>query len=151
MTLKELNEEEKPDVAKLLAIYWKERGMPQYDQEWAEGYLSEGHGKEIVKDEFFVHKEGGEVIGAISLITDVSGAAEIRDMVVKPEFREKGYGTKMLQELTELAKERKIRKLFAFVFPQLEHLYASAGFEKEGVLKSHFKEGEDLAIMSRFL
>lgn len=151
MGLEGMNEEDASDAANMLADYWKERGMPQYDQEWAEEYLKEGHGKEIVKDEFFVYKENGELIGILSLITDISGVAEIRDMVVRKEDRRKGYGTKMLQELIGIAKERKIRKLFSLVFPITEHMNASLGFVKEGILKSHFKEGEDLVIMSKFL
>lgn len=151
MGLKELTEQERREAAKLLADYWKDRGMPQYDKTWAKEYLIEGHKKEVKKDEFFVYTEGGETIGTISLITDVSDVAEIRDMVVKPKYRNKDYGKKMLEELMGIARERKIRKLYAFIFPQSEKMYRSVGFEKEGVLKNHFVVGEDLTIMSKFL
>lgn len=151
MGLKELTEQEKVESAKLLAAYWKDRSMPEYDETWAREYLEEGHKKETKLDEFFVYKEGEKTIGTISLITDVSDIAEIRDMVLKPEYRNKGYGRKMLDEIVGLAGARKIRKLYAFIFPQFEEMYQSAGFEKEGILKSHFAAGEDLTIMSRFL
>lgn len=146
-----LTEKERGEAAELLADYWKSRGMPAYDRKWAEAYLQEGHRKEIARDEFFIWKEQGKLCGVISLVTDVSGVAEIRDMVVKPEWRGKGYGQKMLDELVRGAAERKIRKLYALIFPPHEKLFQSAGFAKEGVLKSHFKEGEDLILMSRFL
>jgi N-acetylglutamate synthase-like GNAT family acetyltransferase len=151
MALANIRDEEKRKAAILLSDYWKERGMPQYDQEWADEYLIEGHKKEIESDEFFVYKEGELIIGIISLIATAGSVAEIRDMVVKPEYREKGYGSKMLQELIEIAKERKIRKLYSLVFPSLLHFYESSGFIKEGTLKNHFKDGEDLVFMSIFL
>ncbi len=149
MTLKKITKQERTEAAKILADYWAERGMHEYNQKWAERYIVEGHKKEIKSDEFFIRKEGGKVIGTVSLTADVSGVAEIRDLVIKEEFRGKGYGKKILGELIEFAKKRKIRKLFALT--KVEGLFKSAGFEKEGVLKSHFAKGEDLIIMSKFL
>jgi len=147
--LQSLTEKERTRVVDILVNYWKERGMPQYGVKWAEDYLMNGHKKEVKRDEFFVYNVDDEVIGTISLVTDVSDVAEIRDMVVKPEYRGKGYGKKMLNELIKLAKERHLRKLFALT--KIEGIFKSAGFEKEGVLKNHFTEGEDLIIMSKFL
>ncbi|MGM0582886.1 MAG: GNAT family N-acetyltransferase [Bacteroidota bacterium] len=146
MTLKKLSEIK--EASKVLSKYWEERGMPEYDEKWAEDYLKNGHTKEIIGDEFFVY-EKQEIIGIVSLITDVSGVAEIRDMIIKPEYRNKGYGTLMLKQLIEIANERKLRKLFALVFPKHENFYK--GFEKEGTLRNHFAEGETLSIMSYFI
>lgn len=149
--LKKIKQQDREGVSKLLSSYWAERGMPEYDKRWAEEYLSEGHKKEITNDEFFVYKERNRVIGTISLITDVSNVAEIRDFVVKPEFRKKGYGRRILEGLIKLAESRKIRKIYALAFPKYEKFLDSLGFEKEGLLKNHFKDKEDLIIMSKFL
>jgi len=151
MALRNVSERDENKLAELLADYWKERGMPQYDVAWAKAYLKEGHKKEIARDEFFVFEQEGNMVGVIALITDVSGVAEIRDTVIKPEHRKKGFGKQMLTELVALAKERKLRKLFSLSFPQYERLLTSVGFEKEGVLKNHFAQGEDLVVMSLFL
>ncbi len=151
MGLEKLTKQERNEVIKLLTDYWKDRGMPQYNKTWAKKYLTEGHKKETKKDEFFVFKEKNKLIGIIALITDVSNVAQIRDMVVKPEYRGKGYGKVMLNGLIKLAKKRKVRKLYAFTFPKLEKFLKSSGFEKEGILKSHFAPKEDLIIMSKFL
>ena len=149
--LKKLTNQDRDEVSKLLSSYWAERGMPEYDEKWAKEYLLEGHKKEIANDEFFVYKKSNKIIGTISLITDVSNVAEIRDFVVKPKFRGKGYGKKILRELIKLAEFRKIRKLYALAFPKFEKFLSSEGFEKEGLLKNHFAKGEDLIIMSKFL
>lgn len=68
MPLQELVEKDVEKTAKLLADYWKERGMPNYNQKWAKDYLAEGHRKEIIFDKFFVFKENKKVIAAVSLI-----------------------------------------------------------------------------------
>ncbi len=149
MKLQKLTDKDANDIAVLLATYWKERGMGEYDTKWAGQYLKEGHRKEIKSDEFFSYKEEDKLVGTVSLVTDVSGVAEIRDLVIKQEYRGKGYGKNMLNELINLAKERRVRKLFALT--KIENLFKSAGFEKEGILKSHFAKDEDLVIMSKFL
>ena len=147
--LQPLADNERTRVVDILVNYWKERGMPQYGKAWAADYLLNGHKNETKSDEFFVYTIDDEVIGTIALITDVSGVAEIRDLVIKPEYRGKGYGKKMLKDLMNLAKQRKIRKLFALT--KVEGIFKSEGFEKEGMLKNHFAQGEDLIIMSKFL
>lgn len=151
MELKKLTKLEKTKVLKLLMDYWKERGMPDYDKKWTQKYLDEGHRKEIKNDEFFVYKNNNKLVGMVSLITDISNIAEIRDFVVKPKYRNKGYGRMILNELIILAKDRKIRKLYALTFPKYKKFLKSFGFEEEGFLKSHFIKGEDLTIMSKFL
>ena len=151
MALEPLTKQEHGEVAQLLTSYWQERGMTQYDRKWAASYLIEGHKKEIEKDEFFVYKENGTIIGTIALITYSGGVAEIRDLVIKQEHRKKGQGKKVLSEIISIARQRKLRKLFAFVNPELEAPLQKGGFVKEGVLKNHFAQGEDLVIMSLFL
>lgn len=149
--LNKLAKQDIGEVAELLARYWKERGMPGYDKLWAEGYLTEGRKKEIKSDKFFVYKEHGKIIGTASLVIDVGNVAEIRDMMIKAEYRNKGYGRKILDEIIKIAIRQRVRKIYAVIFPELENMYKSFGFGKEGILKSHFAAGEDLIIMSKFL
>jgi len=134
-------------VAKLLVDYWKSRGM-DYNMEWAENFLEEGHAKEITSDTFFTYRDD-EVKGVVSLIVYEGDVAEIRDFVVKEEYRNQGYGKKMIEELEKHSKEKSIRKLYAYVSSQ--EFWTKLGYEEEGVLKSHFKEGEDLVIVAKFL
>lgn len=151
MGLEPIATEDHKKIAALLADYWKERGMPEYDRQWAEAYLKEGHKTEIKTDEFFLAKEGNEIVGIISLITDVSGVAEVRDEVAFSQRRQGGHLQQMIAIVVDLAKKRKLRKVFSLALPALVPAYRRNGFAKEGVLKGHFREGEDLIIMSRFL
>ena len=151
MELKKLAARQRKEAASLLAGYWKERGMGEYGQGWAEDYLAQGHKKEIAKDEFFALEENGRMAGIVSLITEVSGLVQIRDLVVKPGFRGKGYGRRILEEAVEIALKRKARKVFALTFPEHERLFLSLGFEREGLLRNHFRKGEDMVVMGRTL
>lgn len=151
MILKKISKQEKEAAAKLLFTYWKKRGMPQYNLKWAKEYLNEGHKKEIKRDEFFVYKDGKDIIGIISLITDVSNVAEIRDMIVLSKYKNEKYSHKMLNAIIKYARKRKIRKLYSLIFPKSKELFTSFGFRKEGILRSHFSSGEDLTIMGKFL
>jgi len=120
----------KEKIATILADYWKERGMPQYDYEWALEYIKEGHHKE------FEH-EFHEVRGSVySLVKDVSGLVEIRDAV--------GDHDEIIQDVLK----NKFRKTIALVFEDQKEQYEKHGFEEEGKLKDHFKKGETLFIMS---
>lgn len=145
-----LEQPDKEETAKLLSSYWQERGM-DYSKDWALQYLEEGHKKEIKEDLFYSYTEDGETVGTVSLVVEVSGVAEVRDLVIKPEHRGKGYGQMILQELEMYAMEKQVRKLFALVFEDSQKLLLDAGFEEEGMLKSHFAKGEDLIIMSKFI
>ena len=143
MTLEPLEQNE--EIVEKLRAYWKTRNL-HFDSDWTREYLQKGHIHDLKTDEFFVYREEGEVKGMISLLTDVSGVAEIRD-----EIRFDGGELKpILQALTALAHERKIRKLFAFVLQKNLGVYQDLGFKREGTLKDHFVQGENLIIMSKF-
>ncbi len=149
MTLTELTRKDFQQTSKLLADYWRERGMSKYNQKYAEKYILEGHRKEIKFDRFFVYKEKGHIVGVISLIVQEGDVAEMRDLVVDPQYRKMGYGKKIIEELLILSQKLKVRKVHVLTFSRLTKFYKQLGFKKEGVLKSHYAKGEDLTIMSK--
>lgn len=149
--IKKLTKADIKPTAEMLVAYWKERGMT-YSRKWGENYLVKGHKTEILKDEFFVMAdEKNKTIGSVSFILYEGNVAEIRDLVVKKEFRNRGFGKDLLAYLVDYCKALKIRKLCALCLKNKVNLLKQAGFEKEGLLKSHFKKGENLTIMSKFL
>ena len=150
MNLAKLTNENYEIATNILRDYWKNRGMPEYDKTWALDYLQQGHKNETKNDEFFVYQEQ-EIIGMVSLITDVSLVAQIRDLVVKPEFRGKGYGKKNFAGTNHSSNGAQAKKNLCTYNDDYENFYISCGFEKEGLLKSHFMDGEDMIIMSKFL
>lgn len=150
MEIKKIESEDLQVAANLLRIYWKERGG-NYSQDFTLKYLTEGHKTEIVKDQFFVIKENNKVMGTVALIIFEAGVAEIRDLVVKKEYRRKGLGKKLIDYLIEFAKHNNVRKIYCLTVQPYRSFYEKCGFELEGFLKNHYKEGEHLIIMSRYL
>ncbi len=144
-----IKEEEIAFAVLLLRGCWKERGMI-YTQQWAEQYLRQGHKIELKKEQWFLVKEEGKVIGIISVILWEGNVAEIRDRIIKKEAQQKGYERKIIQYAKEWCKINSARKIYTLV-PQIEKLlYEEMGFRLEGFLQDHFKQGEDLLIMSFF-
>lgn len=144
---------EKGDIqktAEILRDYWDERGM-EYSQKWTESYLSKGHSKEIKEDVTLVLKEGGEVVGLVAIIVYEGDLAEIRDWVVRKEYRKRGYGGLLLKAAIEFCMKKNVRKIFALVFPQYEKFFEKIGFLREGYLRSHFKDNEDLVYVGLIL
>lgn len=150
MKIEQLNDNDISQVALLLREYWKERRM-DYSQRWAESYLKKGHSIEIKKEVFFVLKEENTLIGIISIIVWEGDLAELRDFVIKKEFRGKGYGKKLLENSIEWCKKNRIRKIISLSFPKYEKFLKEYGFEREGYLKDHFADGEHLVIMGKHL
>ncbi|MBI1973083.1 GNAT family N-acetyltransferase [Candidatus Woesearchaeota archaeon] len=149
MEIKKLESEDLPAIATLLRNYWKERGM-DYSQEWTLNYLTNGHKTEIKKDQSFVLKEQDKIVGIIAVVIYEGDVAEIRDLVVKKEYRRKGYGKKLLEYIMDFAKRNQVRKIYALIFQPYRFFLEKVGFELEGYLKDHFKEGEHLLLMSQF-
>ncbi len=150
MEIKKIESEDLQHAATMLRNYWKDCGM-NYTQEWTLNYLADGHRNEVKKDQFFVVKENNKVLGTISIVINVSDVAEIRDFVVKKEHRGKGLGKKLLEYVIEYAKHNDVRKIFALIFQPYRPFYEKYGFQLEGFLKDHFKDGEHLLILSKHL
>ncbi|MBI2663335.1 GNAT family N-acetyltransferase [Candidatus Woesearchaeota archaeon] len=144
--IKELSKNDVNEVATLLRRYWSTRGM-KYSQKWTLDYLKKGHKIELKKEKFFVLKEK-EIMGYISILIWEGNLAELRDLVVKEEYKGKNYGKQLVNHALTWCKNNKIRKVMALSFPKYKKFIEKFGFRQEGYLKDHFTEGEDLLFMS---
>ena len=90
-------------------------------------------------------------MGAVAIVIFKAGVAEIRDLVVKKEYRKKGLGKKLIEYSIEFAKHSNVRKIYCLSLQTYRSFYEKYGFELEGFLKNHYKEGEHLVIMSKYL
>ena len=95
--------------------------------------------KELINDNAvhcLVIEENKEVVGFASLIIyylpTLGKMGEIEDVVVAEKCRGRGFGREIMNELIELAKEKKLKKLQLTSSPKREvarALYKSLGFE----------------------
>ncbi len=101
---------------------------------------------------YLVAKINDEIIGfaGITLILD---EAEINNIVIKKDFRKKGYSKILLQNLIDLSKKQNIKKINLEV--NIENiiainLYHSFNFKDVGLRKGYYK-GKDAILMSLFI
>jgi RimJ/RimL family protein N-acetyltransferase len=97
------------------------------------------------------------LIGELSAFGREARPAEI-GMTVAKEWRGRGVGTALLEACVDWAREQRVHKLALHVWPHNKaalRLYEKFGFEREGVLRSHYRRrsGElwDVIVMGRML
>lgn len=81
----------------------------------------------------FVYDLNGEIIGTLRIQNEVKffdNVCHIEDVVVKEEYRGKGYGGVMLQEV--MNKLPNCYKVILQCKPELKNFYERCGFEFEG-------------------
>src|SRR3989344_5406500 len=149
MKIVPLSKKYEKQSAELLRNYWLSRKM-NYSKEYSLDYVKNGHGKELVKEKFFVAVEK-EVIGTMSVIVWEGALAELRDFVVKEEYRGKGIGELLFKETEKWCKKNKIRKVMALIFPPRLEFFSRHGYVQEGYLRSHYADGEDLIVIGKIM
>jgi ribosomal-protein-alanine N-acetyltransferase len=92
-----------------------------------------------------------EITGYIGLYISFD-EANITNVAVSPEYRQKGYGEALVTTDQKLAKEKNVKKMFLEVrvsnHPAIS-LYEKLGFEKIGIRKNFYEyPREDAYIMS---
>jgi RimJ/RimL family protein N-acetyltransferase len=81
------------------------------------------------------------LIGELSALGRAGYAANI-GMSVAKEWRGRGVGTALMQACVDWARASNVHKLGLHVWPHSEaalRLYERFGFEREGVLRSHYR------------
>jgi RimJ/RimL family protein N-acetyltransferase len=98
-----------------------------------------------------------QLVGHLSADAREDRPAEI-GMAVVEDWRGRGVGTALMEACVEWAREHGIHKLALQVWPHNDaaiHLYENFGFEREGLLRSHYRRqnGElwDAIVMGRLL
>lgn len=97
----------------------------------------------------FVVEDDGRIVGRLSLSRDPHPSSRhVADLglMVAADHRRRGIGKALLEEAVRWAQASGIRKLELHVFPwntPALRLYASFGFEREGLRKEHYaRDGE---------
>ncbi len=83
---------------------------------------------------------------------DVPGEIQLQNIAVDKDYRREGCGTKLIESLCRLLKhkhpERILLELRISNLPALK-FYRSLGFEKTGIRKNYYGEGEDALLMEK--
>ncbi len=101
----------------------------------------------------YIFEENNLPVGMFKLIRlkhRSSHIAYIGGLAIHPDFGGKGFGSKMMQEIIDLAREIGIQRLELSVSSEnikAQNLYEKLGFEKEGIMRKY----THLASEGRFL
>ena len=113
--------------------------------------LEEGHLLFVLEDE-------RRIVGAAGIHPTHVGGVHSLGMWILPEYRGKGSGRGLVEAALEAARAEGVRKVELDVFPDngpAIALYASMGFEVEGLRRDHYPRLDgslrSVLIMARFL
>ncbi len=112
---------------------------------WKDSYDPSGIGR-IIKGSYafavVVEKKSGKTIGMGRIISDGVSDAYIQDLVVLPEFRDKGIGKQLVQFLLKRCKDNGILWIGLIAEPDKDGFYSTMGFKQ---MKNYvpMKYGED--------
>lgn len=146
MKIEKFTNRDKDKLAKCLLTYWKSRGM-QFSLSWTLNYLKKGMTTEMTSERFVAKDSSGRIVGTIALLKYEKYIAEIRDEI----WENDDVGTQLIESLIAYAAKHAIRKLYSLSLKDKVRLYRKRGFVKEGMLKSQFRPGEHVTVMSKFL
>ncbi len=99
----------------------------------------------------FLLELDGELVG-YSCETVLFEDAEIMNIAIAPKYRKNGYGKKLLTEMLVVAKSLGAEQAFLEVRESnlsAKGLYESFGFERMGVRKGYYPDGEDAIVMTK--
>ncbi|MBU0635833.1 GNAT family N-acetyltransferase [Candidatus Micrarchaeota archaeon] len=139
--LKKLETKNHETIAKLIFQEWKERGTPE-TLDWCKKYLQKGHSIEITKEQFFEIRKDNQLVGLVAAVIINHYLAELRDLVVLPEYRKSGIGKEVIPKVVEWCKENGAKKVHAQIYVPHFNWFLELGFKKEGELKDHFRKNE---------
>jgi len=99
---------------------------------WRESYNKSGI-KHLIDGSFafavLTEKKTGKAIGMGRLLSDGVSDAYIQDLVVLKEYRGKGLGKYLVNELVNYCKSKKIMWIALIAEPDQDRFYSSVGFK----------------------
>jgi ribosomal-protein-alanine N-acetyltransferase len=104
---------------------------------------------EMAKDTFLVAEIEKKIVGYIIGFTG-SEVGIIVSIAVDPNFRRKGIGTKLWEELLELFKSNHVKVARLEVRKSnliAQKFYEKLGFKKIGIIRGYYENGEDAIVM----
>ncbi len=105
--------------------------------------------KELENNTVFFIKDGERVIGRVAYNIKSPGHAYISDLIIHPEYRERGIGRTAIENILEqLAGMKQIDLVTNPGNSKAIALYESFGFVQGGLRQNYFGDGEDLVEMT---
>ncbi len=102
--------------------------------------------KKYLRARFLVHEEEGKITGYI-IGVKMGSKGIIISLAVHPEYRRKGHGKKLIEELVRIMDAGIIELQVRRSNTEALKFYQSVGFERKGILPAYYGDGEDAVVM----
>ena len=100
---------------------------------WTESYAASGV-DQLIKGSYafavVVDKKTGKTIGMGRIISDGASDAYIQDLIIIPEYRNKGIGKQLVQFLLKCCKDNGILWIGLIAEPDQDGFYSTIGFKQ---------------------
>lgn len=123
----------------------------EFDDFWSTNTLKEE--LENANSTYIVAKINQEIVGFAGIWKSVDDV-HITDIVVKKNYRQKGIGSSLLQELISLTKKLNYKELTLEVNAKndpAKKLYLKYGFKELGIRKNYYHNTDDAIIMTLYI
>lgn len=123
----------------------------EFDDFWSTNTLKEE--LKNANSTYIVAKMNQEIIGFAGIWKSVDDV-HITDIVVKKNYRQKGIGSSLLQELISLTKKLNYKELTLEVNAKndpAKKLYLKYGFKELGIRKNYYHNTDDAIIMTLYI
>lgn len=113
---------------------------------WSRAQIAEELDRELAR--VLVAEQGGALLG-FAIGWSVAGESEVMELAVHPEARRQGIGVALLRALiAECGEGPTFLEVRASNAPAIA-LYEREGFQRVGVRRGYYADGEDALLMSR--
>ena len=122
-------------------------------------YFNEEEDDEVADNKIYVGTFEGKVVAVGGYFRDYYGTRRsfwLGWFYVHPDYRNRGFGHKLLNKVERELRGKKVKKLFVEtssdrIYSHTVRLYLENGFRLEGTLRDYYTRGEDLIILGKEL
>lgn len=107
---------------------------------------------ELYPDGFIVAENGDEVVGFVMGVVSVPAVARVLILAVDEDHQRQGIGGALLEEFTRRFSRGGVDRIRLEVRQSNDdaiRFYERHGFQVEGTIPAHYRDGEDAAVMTR--
>ncbi|HEX6976233.1 MAG TPA: GNAT family N-acetyltransferase [Vicinamibacterales bacterium] len=100
--------------------------------------------EQIASQCVFVAERDGVVVGFAAVIMRADDGAELDALFVEPELWKHGIGRRLVEQASNVARDRSATFLHVIGNPHAEGFYRSCGFDVSGTVETRFGVGLDM-------